>query len=179
LLLLACLLILDSPVWMTLVLPIVAYAGSWLALGSGPLRLKTMRIRRVARRPDQLAMCRCLAEELRLIRDASSDSDISDQLGRMLLVINRSLDVLVEEGWKSDAERLNRAMESTGGLMNAYLRVERRGFGSAEERSRVLEDLATLELALDDAWFRINREAIVGLKTLSATLDLTIGYERP
>jgi hypothetical protein len=179
LLLLAGLLASSVPLWMVVVLPLLVYAGGWLAVESGSPRRNPVRIPLLTRRQSPYACCRRIADEQRPMAELADDRDISATLKRILAVTDRSLDVLAEEGRQAEAVRLLKLVQTTSLLMGAYLRLLRRGFGSAQARSRILEDLATIELAIDNAWFQINRDALVRLETLSATLDLTIGLQRP
>jgi hypothetical protein len=181
----ACLLMLVGllawgvPIWMATVLPIAAYAGGWLVIASNAPTTRRIHVRLERRRRSHFTACRQHANALRLIVETSDEPDVVDRIVRIRALIDQSLDVLAEEERRGDAVAIYPLVETGTKLLNAYRRLNRRGFGSEAARAELLERLDTIELALNDAWFRINRDAMVNMRTLSASVDLMIGFEHP
>lgn len=166
-------------VWLSLILPLMAYGGLRLAAPSvGEL------LERGNQRPtpqtDRAAYAMCVSsrEEIRTLATHVDDAQMTAHLRNISSWIDRIMEVIEEDEKHHASAPLLDRLGSTHDLLIEYVKIARRGFDEAELRERVRDNLATLEMAYEQFWTHLNRDALVNLDVLSETIDFNL-WELP
>ena len=176
LLLLAALALAGLPLVMTLSLPLVAYLGCYLLAQPRFIPDLARWWRRLTTGSVGEAHAACIRITRRIDAHAGllQDAESTAHARRIAARIDESLGVIATDGRHQETAALLGLAETTDRLLTAYLKVVDRGFGCAELRERLLDNLATLDGELERFWVRLNRDTIVHLDALSATIDVTL-----
>ena len=175
LLMLAVLALAGLPLVMTLILPLVTYGGCCL-LAQPRFILGLDRWRRSTTGSAGEAHAACTRIRLRIDAHAGllQDAESTAHARRIAARIDQSLGVIAADGRHQVTAALLGLAETTDRLLTAYLKVVDRGFGCAELRERLRDNLAALDGELERFWVRLNRDTIVDLDALSTTIDVTL-----
>lgn len=166
-------------VWLSLILPLLAYGGLRLAAPSVGESLERGK-QRATPQTDRAAyaMCVSLREEIWTLSTHIDDAQMTARLQNITSWIDRIMGVIEEdEKYQASAPLLDR-LGSTRDLLIEYVKVARRGFDEAELQERVRDNLATLETGFEQFWTHLNRAALVNLEVLSETIDFNL-WELP
>jgi hypothetical protein len=163
------------PLWLALILPILAYPGLRLITASIGQASAGKELRPTPRTDgDGYAACLELQRDLQSLSSRIEDSQVAGQLRRITAWIDKILGAIAEDEKHQAATPLHDLVDLTKDLLTRYLKVVRRGFDGADVRERVRENLVTLEAAYERFWVQLNRDAVVNLAALSETIDFNL-----
>lgn len=154
----------DLPLAMILILPILIYAGLWLATST------TERPRLPGDRRADYQSCLELKRAISTLSAQVRDESVANQLRGILNQIDNILGAVVEDEKYDAAGALRSFLELTKDLLAKYLKVVRRGLDGAETHEDVRDNLATLSGSYQEFWERLNRDVVVDLEALSETI---------
>lgn len=152
----------ESPLWLTLVVPVMVYLGLWLIASKDP--------------PPQLLpndpkgdFKACLEIRGRLVVYAAQlgDAQTSGQLQGIVTQLDRILGVIDEDKKFDSTTPLLSLLGITDDLLEKYSKVTRRGLDDAKTRDAVKESLETLLVSYQEFWGHLNRYVIVDLDALT------------
>ena len=176
LLMLAALALAGLPTVMTLTLPLVVYGACCLLARPRLIPDLARWWRRSTTGSMGEAHATCIRATRRIDTHAGllQDAESTTHTRRIAARIDQSLGVIAADGRHQETAALLGLADTTDRLLTAYLKVVDRGFGCAELRERLRDNLAALDGELERFWVRLNRDTIVDLDALSTTIDVTL-----
>ena len=173
LLVLVTLALAGLPVLPTLTLPLLAYAGCRLLASPASLPTPGRWRRRPAGSPDQAhAACLRIKRRIDAHADRLHEAESAAYARRIATRLGESQAAIAADGSHPASPSLLALAETTDRLLVAYLKVVDRGFGTTQAQERLRANLAALDGECERFWVRLNRQSIVDLEALSATIDM-------
>src|SRR5215211_213731 len=124
LILLLVLLVIGVPVWLSLLLPFLAYAGLWRLASAKSWSSLSQQQRVIQRSADEAyAISLGLQRKFRVAASHIADEELAEQLRRIASWIDRILQTIVEDDKNQASLTLINLTETTDDFLTAYLKV--------------------------------------------------------
>ncbi len=171
---LVALMLADAPIWIALSIPMVTYLGFRLLIPTVPANstVGTGTSSRRLGRSNQLDDVRRARESIGGAAAQMPDPDGANQARAVAGWIDRSLEVIQEDGKTETLVPLLELANFTNDLLARYLKLCRRGLADSGMHAQMKQSLAIIEERFKWFWEQLNRDAIVDLTALSAAIEL-------
>lgn len=164
----------GAPLWAVVIVPIVSYVGLWL-LAPGPhgaADLLGANPRRPLRPADALGEIRTARSGIAHAAQSISDPESAANAEAIANWIDRSVDVIQEDGAPDAHVPLLELARFTNDLLSGYVKLCRRGLADSRTHEQMRKNLANLEARFRWFWEQLNRHAIIDLEALGAAVEL-------
>jgi DNA-binding CsgD family transcriptional regulator len=166
------LMLIGLPLWLSVVVPILAYGGLWW-LSANALETSGAKREMPLPRSDKDAYAKCLdlQRQIKARTAQVDDPTTAEHFQRIMCWIDKILAAIEEDGKYEAARSLLPLIGLVYDLLVDYLRVVQRGFGDPETHEAVCESLETLETSFKRFWEELNRDAVVNLRALNESIQ--------